>query len=80
MKEVKKEVKVKETKKTSCIKCDCENDKFGNGVSFDLLEKNKLNPQDMNSEIMSELLGLKVKTVRIDNSLKAVFIIEVEKK
>lgn len=62
------------------IKFDCGNDKFGHGVSFKLIEDNGLDPQKMNSVTMSELLGFEVKTVRIDNSFNAVFVIDTEKK
>ena len=71
----------KKVEAPSHIKFDCgeEGDKFGKGVSFKLIEDNGLDPQEMNSVTMSELLGVEVKTVRIDNSFNAVFVIDTKK-
>lgn len=76
---VKKKVEASSVKEPSHIKFDCVNDKFGEGVSFKLIEDNGLDPQEMNSVTMSELLGVEVKTVRIDNSFNAVFVIDTKK-
>ena len=75
---VKKKTEINSSK-ISSINFDCSDDKFGRGVSFKLIEDNGLNPQEMNSVTMSELLGIEVKTVRIDNSLNAVFVIDTKK-
>lgn len=65
--------------KTHSIKLDCANDKFGEGVTFERLINAGYNPQEMNSVTMSDLLGIEVKTVRIDNSFNAVFVIDTKK-
>ena len=62
------------------IHFDCGNDKFGEGVTFERLINAGYNPQEMNSVTMSELLGIEVKTVRIDNSFNAVFVIDTKKR
>lgn len=65
---------------SNSIKFDCGNDKFGEGVSFERLINAGYNPQEMNSVIMTKLLGFEVKTIRIDNSFNAVFVINAEEK
>lgn len=69
----------KKAEAPSHIKFDFSDDKFGDGVSFKLIEDNGLDPQKMNSVTMSELLGIEVKTIRIDNSYKVVFVIDTKK-
>lgn len=65
---------------SNSINFDCSNDKFGEGIKFETLINAGYNPQEMNSVIMTELLGFEVKTVRIDNSFNAVFVINAEEK
>ena len=46
---------------------------YGDGVSFDTLAGLGYDPQTLDCDSFSKIVGEKVKTIRIDNSMKIVF-------